>query len=218
MIAPLETHVIEFGDLWHTYVSQAHHSVHPEAFGAPYITEDAVKRGQMAAMLFYSSARTNFSVTQTGDYLFRFSLLTGNQNMEYGNFRQTNALGLVPVITDSNKRGTLPTKCSMFDIRENNVRAIACKISEDIPDSMVIRLEERKGICGKVTIENLIVPITKAELLSITEEFICTLPFSENAITVPIGAYEVKTIRIFWKEVDPSRYGYGNDHTVEFRY
>ena len=218
MIAPLETHIIEFGDLWHTYVSQAHHSVHPKAYGAPYVTENAVQKGQMAAMLFYSSARTNFSVTQHGDYLFRFSLLTGNSDMEYGNFRQTNALGLVPVIRDGNKRGTLPATCGMFTIREDNVRALACKLSEDVPDSMVIRLEERLGISGQATIENLIVPITKAELLNITEDLICTLPFDETSISVPINAYEVKTIRIYWKEVDPSRYGYGNDHTVEFRY
>ena len=218
MLAPLETHVIEFGDLWHTYVSQAHHSVHPDAYGEPFITEDAVQRGQMAAMLFYSSARTNFSVTQQGDYLFRFSLLTGDQNMEHGNFRQTNALGLIPVVTNGNDRGKLPAMCGMFTIREDNVRALACKLSEDVPDSMVIRLEERSGTSCQATIENLIVPITKAELLSITEDFICTLPFDETALSVPLNAYEVKTIRIYWKEVDPSRYGYGNDHTVEFRY
>jgi len=218
LVAPLESHIVEFGGLWHTYVSQAHHSVHPEAYGAPYISEDAIKRGQIAVMLFYSSARTNFSVTQTGDFLFRFSLLTGDQDLSYGNFHQTNSLGLVPVLTNGNEFGTLPNTCSLLRVQEPNVRAITCKLSEDCHDAIVVRLEERCGETGVATLNNLAFRAYRVELVNIVEEVESVLDVCDNEIIVPLHAYETKTLRIYWKEYDPSRYDFNNDKTVEFRY
>ena len=218
MIAPLETRIVEFGNLWHTYVSHAHHGVHPEAYGDPFASKEDVKHGLIGAMLFYSSARTNFSVTQTGDYLYRFSIQTGDQNMAYSNFRQTNALGLVPVITEGNEQGLLPAAVSLFRIRENNIRVMTCKLAEECHDCLVLRLEERHGISGKATIEPLAFPVAGVDLLDIVEEKEGPLEYCDHTITVPLKAYEVKTIRIYWKDYDLSRCHYNNDRTIEFRY
>ena len=218
MVAPLESHIMEFGGLWHTYVSHAHHSVHPQSYGAPFVTRADINRGTVGAMLFYSSARTNFSVTQTGDFLYRFSLQTGDANLPYGNFRQTNVRGLVPVITDGNPQGTMPAAMGLFRIREENVRIMACKLAEDNPDCLVLRFEERHGIPGMATIEDLCMPIACVELLDLTEQPLSVLEFRDSTITVPLAAYEIKTLRIHWKDYDPSRCHYSNDRTVEFRY
>lgn len=68
-----EARVLECGALRPTAVSQAHHGIHPKGFTDAY-AQDAGEKAHLFWMLTYNNCQTNFSTTQVGDVLYRFTI------------------------------------------------------------------------------------------------------------------------------------------------
>lgn len=68
-----EARVLECGALRPTAVSQAHHGIHPKGFTDAY-ARDGGEKAHLFWMLTYNNCQTNFSTTQVGDILYRFTI------------------------------------------------------------------------------------------------------------------------------------------------
>ena len=76
--SPVDAHLVMFGGLNTSEISQAHHGVTPVTFGAPFVTE--MKKGHMYSFVMNSNFRTNMPPAQLGDILFRYSVTSHKGN------------------------------------------------------------------------------------------------------------------------------------------
>ena len=79
LMASPEASVISFGDIYPMSVSHAHHYVTEPGYGEPYTDLQNVKNGHLYTLLTYNNARTNFSPSQSGEVIYRFSFTSGTK-------------------------------------------------------------------------------------------------------------------------------------------
>ena len=73
LMASPEASVISFGGLYPMAVSHAHHYITEPGYGEPYADLKKAENGHLYTLLTYNNARTNFSPTQFGEVIYRFS-------------------------------------------------------------------------------------------------------------------------------------------------
>lgn len=65
-----------FGGLHVTEVSQAHHMINPPGFEDGFVKQP--ESGNVYVMLAYNNCRTNFSMSQTGEAIYRFDITSSD--------------------------------------------------------------------------------------------------------------------------------------------
>lgn len=197
-LSPIDSHLLEFGGLWPCYVSQAHHGVTPQGFGADFIGSDDLKDGHMYSFAIDSNFRTNFKATQQGDMLFRYSIATHTGNWESGeprNFGWSKGNPFVPVVVEGKNNGKLPDYASFCQIDKSNVLLLALKEAED-GDGFIIRLIETEGKAVDATVTIPSIKIEQAYLTNLVEKNVDEIFAGEHSIAVSIGSFGIATIRI----------------------
>jgi alpha-mannosidase len=195
-ISPVDAHLIMFGGLNTSEISQAHHAVKPVTFGAPFVTE--MKKGYMYSFVMNNNFRTNMPPTQLGDILFRYSVTSHKGNWLEGCPRDfgwavKNPLIPVPVISKNN--GKLPLSLSFCEVDKPNVILLTMKKAED-DTGIIIRLNETEGRDTEVNVTLPEMTIRKVYETNIVEENEKLLEAQGQTIKINIKAFGIKTIRI----------------------
>jgi alpha-mannosidase len=201
-LAPRDAHLLEFGGLWPCYVSQAHHGVTPPDFGAPFVRE--MTKGHMYSFILDSNFRTNFQATQQGDLLFRYSIATHEGGWREGQakrFGWSVANPLVPAMVKGEQTGTLPGSGCFCELDKPNVLATAFKQAED-GKGFIIRVTEMEGVETRLTLLFPFVEIAAACTTNLVEEDEQDVPIQGQHLTVPIGPFGIRTLRIHVKHQD----------------
>ena len=207
-LTPIDAHLIEFGGLNSSEISQAHHAVKPITYGAPFVTE--FKKGHMYSFVINNNYRTNMPPVQLGDILFRYSITSHPGNWIDGRSRDfgwavQNPLIAVHQIGQS--KGNLPASFSFCQVDKPNVILLTLKKSED-DEGIIIRLCETEGRDTEVNITFPEISIGRAYETNLVEENEKILNTKEHVISTNIKSFGVKTIKIcdaFYKNNEMKR-------------
>jgi len=194
----IEAHLVEFGGLWPGYVSQAHHGVTPPYFEHEFLKPGELTKGHIYSYVINSNFRTNFQPTQQGDMLFRYSITTHKGDWKEGRARDFGwaiSNPLVPIRMNGKKEGTMKTSMSFCQVDKPNVLLLTAKNAED-GDGIIVRLIETEGEDTTVTLTLPFLTIQTTHQTNLVEENEKVLPAQKHAITVPIKAFGIRTIRI----------------------
>ena len=197
-LAPVESHLLEFGGLWPCYVSQAHHGATPPDFGSPFVKPDELTKGHMYSFALDSNFRTNFASTQQGDLLFRYSIASHKGDWKEGrahDFGWEAANPLMPVAAEGPSGGDLDQKMSFCRLDQPNVSLLTLKQAED-GDGIIVRLLETEGkpVTAKLSVPHL--TIKKAYRTNLMEENESEAAFTPHEVTATVGAFGITTIRL----------------------
>jgi len=193
-----DAHMVELGGLWPGYVSYAHHCVTPPGFGHKFLKLGDLKKSHIYSYVMNSNFRTNFSPTQTGDLLFRYSITSHKGDWKSGksrNFGWGMSNPPISVFVEGNKRGPLNTSQSFCNVDKSNVMLLNMKMAED-NDGIIIRLIETEGKETSATVTFPSMKITEAQLVNLVEENGKILDHKPHAVTLPIKAFGITTARI----------------------
>ncbi len=102
---------------------------------------------------------------------------------------------LMPIFAMGKTKGSLPCSKSFCEVDKSNVVLLTLKVAED-KDGIIIRLMETEGIDTTVTVTLPFVNIREAYLTNLVEEDRKILDCQQNAVTVPIKAFGISTIRM----------------------
>ena len=180
------------------YVSQAHHGFTPPYFEHEFLKPGEITKGYIYSYIIDSNFRTNFQPTQQGDMLFRYSITTHRGDWKEGkprDFGWAIANPPLPVRIDGKQAGTMPKSMSFCQVDKPNVLLLTLKKAED-EDGIIVRLIETAGEDTSVTVTLPFIKIEKTYQTNIVEENERTLSSREHAVTVPVKAFGITTIRI----------------------
>ncbi len=197
-LAPVESHLLEFGGLWPCYVSQAHHGVTAPDFGKSFVKSEQLTKGHMYAFVLDSNFRTNFQPVQQADILFRYSLTSSagpKANSEHRNFGWSVHNPLTAVLVNGGKQGSQPGAASFCRLDQPNVLLVTIKRAED-GQGLIVRLLETDGTPKTATLTLPDVTIQKAWLTSPVEENQAPLTAAEHEVAVPVKAFGIATVRL----------------------
>lgn len=194
--SPVDAHLVMFGGLNTSEISQAHHGVTPVTFGAPFVTE--MTKGHMYSFVINSNFRTNMPPAQLGDILFRYSITSHKGNWLEGrprDFGWATGNPLIPMPINGKSNGNLPKSLSFCQIDKPNVILMTLKKAED-GEGIIIRLNETEGRDTEVnvTLPNMTIEkINETNLVEVNERL---LDVQGQTIKINIKAFGIKTIRI----------------------
>jgi len=195
-LCPRDSHLLEFGGLWPSYVSQAHHGVTSLDFGSEFVRADQLTKGHMYAYVLDNNFQTNFPSVQCGDLLFRYSINTHEGGWKEGrprDFGWAIANPLVPMMTDGKKKGKLGMDSSFCQLDPPNVFLLTLKQAED-KNGMIVRLIETEGKAEEVTLTFPHLTIKEAHETDLVEINAKKLAFTSHAITAHIKPFGITTI------------------------
>jgi len=197
-LAPVESHLLEFGGLWPCYVSQAHHGVTPADFGRDFVKAEQLAKGYMYAFVLDSNFRTNFQPVQQDDILYRYSLTSqaGQQaSSKYRDFGWSVHNPLTAVLVNGDKEGTFERQASFCRVDKPNVFLVTMKRAED-GGGVIVRLIETDGQQTDATITVPSLSIAKAWQTNPVEQNQQELTCTEHSVTVPVKAFGIATVRL----------------------
>lgn len=198
-LSPVESHIMEFGGLWPTYVSQAHHGIDPPGYGSPFIRPEEVTNGYIYAFVMSSNFRTNFQPVQQSDILFRFSMTTHAGDWRQGNCAQFGWAAGTPFIVrefrGKNDGNLAAEKMSFCSVDKSNVLVTAIKEAED-GDGLIIRLIETTGVETLTRLTFPDITAREAYLTNLMEQNHGKADFTEHEILVPVASFGIATIRL----------------------
>ncbi|MEM2026191.1 MAG: glycoside hydrolase family 38 C-terminal domain-containing protein [Candidatus Bathyarchaeia archaeon] len=203
-LSSTDAYLMMFGGLWPLGVSFAHHGVTPPGYPSRDLRVNKFEKGYVYSLISTNNFRTNFYITQMGDFVLRFSLTShrGNwKNMTSIQHGWCSTNPLIPVFAQGGKIGRLPTGAVSFcEITPPNVLILTLKCSEKDED-LIIRLWETLGEEVETKIKIPLLTIEKAYLTNIVEEEIKEIQvIDENTMVLTLKPFEVATIKIKGKK------------------
>lgn len=187
------------GGLWPVGVSFAHHGVTPPGYPNKELRVKEFKKGYIYSFVLENNFRTNFYMTQTGDFLLRYSLTSHRGNWKNGiairhGWNTSNPL--IPVFTIGDQKGSLPVeKCSFCEVKPFNVLVTALKPSED-DEGIIIRLWETLGRKTNVTIKLPFLKIENAHLTNLVEKELRPVKAFKDSVALTVKPFEVATLKL----------------------
>ncbi len=198
VLAPVDSHILQFGGLWPCYTSQAHHGLERDGYGADFVPPEAARTGLMYSYVLDSNFRTNFPPHQQGDFLFRYSLTSHAGDWQASGadaFGWSVGNPLAPTIAGGNGGGQLDNQASFAQVDPPGVRLSAVKRAED-GEGVILRLYDLEGRDQTATVTLPLVTIEEVHVTNPVEETIRELPSNAHAVQVPISASAVTTVRL----------------------
>lgn len=159
-----------FAELQPGYVSPAHRCLMDEKAAHPPLAKEQLDKGWIYSNLFSNNFGTNFSVSQTGDILFRYIVTTGAGDMPDSRAAAFGWQAVTPfeqIFTKGPRKGTLPVCHRWLEIDNEAVVPLTFKKAEDNNGYILrlwnmaaetaaarIRINSRK--IGRVSLANLV--------------------------------------------------------------
>jgi hypothetical protein len=194
----LEAPVMEVGDLWPGYVSQAHHGITPPGYGHEFLRDPAqLVKGYIYSYIMNNNFRTNFEPVQVADALFRYSMTSHEGDWRKGEARDFGwsvATPLEPVCIKGPQDGFLGKATNFCQLDLNNVLLLTMKIAED-GDGLILRLAETEGRDSIVTVVLPYFEITQAFKTNLVEENQGVLSYDRHSFQVSMRANGIATVR-----------------------
>jgi alpha-mannosidase len=201
---PIDTHMAEFGGLWPGYVSRAHHGVTGPDYGHPFLKPGEIGNGHIYAMIMYSNFRTNFINVQPGEILCRYSF-----RPHKGDWREGDATGFgwgvmnpaFGVWMRGPNKGALPPVRSFCSVTPSNVLILNIKRADD-GKGFIVRLAEIEGRTTQARLDVSFIRFSRAAAANPVEEDREAIPCSDGLVSVPMGPFETKTVRLIEQSDD----------------
>jgi len=208
---PIDAHLVEFGGLHPTVISQAHHGATPPDFLPDFVSE--MTKGHMYSFFVYSNYQTNMPPAQLGDILTRYSVTTheGNwiegQPRDFGWAVSNPLIGVVVSVpvpqwsfeqekwTQKVDKGFLPESFSFCQVDKPNVILLAMKKAED-DNGIIIRLNETEGRDTQVSVTLPHINISEAYMTNLIEENEGSLDVRGQTVRINMKPFGVQTLRI----------------------
>ncbi|MFW6269802.1 MAG: glycosyl hydrolase-related protein, partial [Bacillota bacterium] len=203
ILSPLEAGNLEFGGLWTSYVSQAHHGLAPKDYGEGFINPEKIEKGHIYSYILNGNFRTNFSPVQKGDMLFSYSITSrkvenNNDSSNPYKFGWRNSNPLLGTTVKGSKQGNLDKKFSFCQLTPENVFILNFKKAED-GHGFILRLLEMQGKNCEAVLKFSDFKIDSVYLTNIVEEnkkIITENKINNHQIKLSIKPYEIKTLRL----------------------
>jgi hypothetical protein len=197
-ISSIDAPMMQFGDNWPLYVSQAHHGFTPPNFDHPFHTKNDVKKGWMYSFVLLNNFRTNFTPTQSGDLLFRYSITSHKGDWKKGrarDFGYSVSLPLLHAGVEGKCEGRLPSTSGFCQTDKPNVLLVTLKRAED-GRGFIVRLLETEGQNTEVTVTLPFLRIRQAMETNLVEEDQRIIPNTIQSFTLEIRAWATGTVRL----------------------
>ncbi len=193
----LDTPIVSLGDLWALKVSPAHRCVKNPDSPQPPDSVKELKHGWIFSMIFDNNFGTNFTVSQNGDFLFRYRFTSGRlETLSPSQFGRQAVTPFETIITQHHRPRTLPPAQGFLQIDPPTVALLACKQAED-GRGYILRLWNPEKSDKQININVGFAKIARANLTTLPEEDLMeTLPCKGNCLVVDCKAGAVMTIRL----------------------
>ena len=199
----LDAPITSLGGLWPGYVSPAHSALLSERMPHHPLKPEDMKNSWIYSNIFYNNFGTNFSVSQTGDVLFRYAITSCSDGVSDGraaSFGWDATTPLEQIITPPRAERTLPASDSLMSVDNESVIIITCKKAE-AGDDLIVRLWNVSSQDQKAEVRLDFTTIAAARTTNLAEEGAGeTLKHDEHAIAVEMGPGALETIRVTPKE------------------
>ncbi|MDH7601255.1 MAG: glycoside hydrolase family 38 C-terminal domain-containing protein [Armatimonadota bacterium] len=195
ILTSLDAPVMQFGDNWPLYVSQAHHGVMPPGFDHPFHKPEDVTKAHVYSLVLLNNFRTNFSPAQCADLLFRYCLTSG-VGIKAPEFGYSAALPLASAAVQGRTRGSLPKCASFCQVEPSDVLLLTVKRAED-GNGLIVRLLETQGRAAEFLLTLPLFKIREAYLANAVEDTVGRAELlKDDTVRAFIEAYEVVTLRL----------------------
>lgn len=197
-VASLDAAMMQFGGNWPLYVSQAHHGFQPPNFDHPFHRRSDVTKGWMYSLVLLNNFRTNFSPTQSGDLLFRYSVTSHRGDWKRGRARDFGygvSLPFVHAGLNGRHEGDLGPSAGYCDVDKPNALLLTLKRAED-GRGLIVRLLETEGVPSEVTITLPFLTVSQAFETNLVEEDQRIASCTRKSVTVPLEAWGTATVRV----------------------
>jgi len=203
VFTPLDSPMAEFGGLYATCVSGAHHHFTNPEYGHEWLKPGSLTKGHIYSMLFYNNYGTNFVNTHAGEILLRFSFAGHKGDWRDDSVRRYGWDLANPcwcIYLPGGQTGSLPAKSHSFvTIDAGNVELCTYKPAED-GKGLILRVMETAGKATKTTIKLSNVKIDKATLTNTMEEGGEKLTHAAGSVKVSLAAFGTATVRLKLKK------------------
>lgn len=197
-LTSVDAPMMQFGGMWPLYVSQAHHGFTPPNFDHPFHTAKDVKKGHIYSFVLLNNYRTNFSPTQVGDLLFRYSITShpgGWEKSDACRFGYSASLPLISATVEGKCDAGLPASPTFCEIDQPNILLLALKRAED-GHGLIVRVLETKGRDTDVAVTLPFISIKAGFETNLVEEDQKVLVVAEHAVRISVRAWDSATIRL----------------------
>ena len=199
----LDAPIASMGGLWPGYVSPAHSALLSERMPHPPLKPEDLKDGWIYSNVFYNNFGTNFSVTQTGDVLFRYVISSCSGDVSDGaaaGFGWDATTPIEQIITRPWTERTLPASDSLMEVDNESVVLITCKKAE-VGDDVILRLWNVSSQDQKAEVHLKFAAIQSAQTTNLVEEGGGeALEHTDHSIIIDMKASTLMTIRVTPKE------------------
>ena len=191
--------LVNLGKLWPGYVSPAHKCVLPERMRhTPQQTKD-FNKSWIYSNIFDNNFCTNFSVSQNGEFVFNYSMMTAAGALSAS---ETILAGmdmstpLECIFSTMRNMGELLPRQSFIKIADKNIVLLHCK-SADNDEGIIMRFWNPADIGISSRIECLLVKIKEVcEVNPAEEETGISFPCDKHGFQIEIGAHGVLSVRV----------------------
>ena len=197
--AALDAPIVSLAKLWPARVSPAHSSSVQDNLADPPQKPEDIRGGAIYSCVFANNFATNFSVSQSGDVLFRYVITScagDASDAAASEFGRRAATPLTQIFTKHPRKRPLATTGSFLELDGDGVQLLACKPAEDRL-GLIVRLWNvtRDPVAARVRLPE--TTIGQVIRTSITEEDTDEkLPHEAHEFTVTLAAGEVVTLRV----------------------
>jgi alpha-mannosidase len=171
--------------------------------GDEQLTTFLPSSGSIFAYVMNNSWDTNYRAGQGGDFTFRYSLTThagGLDPVTAARFGWEAANPLRTVVLPRGQKGTLQGPLVSFcAVSADNAILLALKQAED-GDGWIARLWETGGRTGPVELRFPLFRVSRAVTANLGEENGEALRFDGHAVSVPLKAHGLATVRLWFQE------------------
>ena len=199
----LDAPVAALAHLWPGRVSPAHSAILRKDIEHPRQEPADLRGGRIYSLLTANNFGTNFAVSQSGDMLFRYQITTRSGPMADA---QAVALGqhfqtpFSTIFTKHSEPRPLPPVGSFLSVEPQEVRLTVLKRAED-GEGLIVRMWNAgaQRVAARVALPAL--TVSEARVCTLAEEDTSeVLPCEAHAVTIPIDAHGVATVRLHLSE------------------
>ncbi len=134
LLSSLDAPIVSLGKLWPARISPAHSCIPANTLNLPPQRIEDFDHAWIYSNLFANNFGTNFSVSQTGSVLFRYTITSAQGDIpdaEAVSFGQQATTPLNQIFTEHKRQRYLPAADAFLHIEEPEIRLLACRQSDD---------------------------------------------------------------------------------------
>lgn len=196
--------IVSIADLWPSRVSPAHACILEPSVSLPPQTPGNLCRGWVFSRIFANNFGTNFSVSQSGETLFRYVIQTRDAELSdpiAARLGWESVTPLEQIFTDSpsgsgGRPGRLPPAAALLSVEGEDVILLNAKLPET-GQGLVLRLWNLARTRRTVRVSLPFLSVRSAARQDIVEgETVEALPFDATGFSLGLGPGDIATVLV----------------------